>query len=43
MRRVLQPVRGTDDNAIVVFSVSTQLFNNYYDNVQRLSVIPLEP
>lgn len=43
MNDVLQKASFTDNNAIVVFSVSTQLFNNYYDNIQRLSVIPVSP
>ena len=32
-----------DNNAIINFSISTQLFNNYYDNIQRLSVVPYTP
>jgi hypothetical protein len=29
---------STDNNLIFLFSMSTQLFNNYYDNIQRLIV-----
>jgi hypothetical protein len=40
---VLQPISLKDNNAILVFSVSTRIFNNYYDNIQRLSVVPYDP
>lgn len=32
-------VNAKDNNAIAVFSVSTQLFNNYYDNIQRVTAV----
>jgi len=32
-----------DNNSIFLFSVSTQLFNNYYDNIQRLTLVPFTP
>ena len=37
----LQSVKET--SAIVVFSLSTQLFNNYYDNIPRISALPVIP